>query len=75
VSEFIPTSCIISFQIVTAQRLAQWPFREDIPRITLPPMCASPLRYGRLAMFGGEDLGRWLLGDCRKCLRRFRGNC
>jgi hypothetical protein len=38
------------------------------------PMCASPLRYGRIAMFGGEDLGRWLLGDCGKRLRRFRGN-
>jgi hypothetical protein len=56
-------------------RLAQWPFRVDIPRLTLPPMCASPLRHGRIAMFGGEDLGRWLLGDCRKRLRRFRGNC
>jgi len=41
----------------------------------LPPMCASPVRYGRIAMFGGEDFGRWLLGDCRKRLRRFRRNC
>jgi hypothetical protein len=31
-------------------------------------MCASPVRYGRIAMFDGEDLGRWLLGDCRKTL-------
>jgi hypothetical protein len=29
----------------------------------LPSMRASPVRYGRIAMFGGEDLGRGLLGD------------
>lgn len=37
-------------------------------------MCASPVHCGHNAMFGGEDLGRWLLGDSRKRLRRFRGN-
>jgi hypothetical protein len=44
-------------------------------RTMLTWLVIGPVRYGRIAMFGGEDLGRWLLGDCRKRLRRFRGNC
>jgi hypothetical protein len=74
VSEFIPTSCIMF--IPNRHSARGWLSGHSAnPRLTLPPMCASPMRYGRIAMFGGEDLGRWPLGDCRKRLRRFRGNC
>jgi hypothetical protein len=34
---------------------------------------ASPLRCGRTAIFGAEDLRRWLLGDCRKPYAEFAG--
>jgi hypothetical protein len=61
VSEFIPTSCIIAHRHGARGWLGG--HSEDNHRLTLLPTCASPVRHGRIAIFSGEDLGRWLLGD------------
>jgi hypothetical protein len=67
VSEFIPTSCIMF--IPNRHSARGWLSGHSAKTFLdsrLTPMCASPLRYGRVPMFGGEGIGRWLLGDCRK---------